>query len=158
MRVITDEKLYKQIWDRIFEVYSFYPSVNSHKQWLKPEGEYKKFKLKNVWDENQEAIINKILCDVIDEELYALDWQHDCFMFNPNEEIQRVYEFYDSERNCNVFFPEYYPNGDYHFFISKDWTFGLYGHPWRKEIIVVGHDLIEAIQDNCVKLGINPEK
>ena len=30
------------------------------------------------------------------------------------------------------------PNGDYYFFVSKDWSVGLYGHPWRKELIVVG--------------------
>ena len=40
------------------------------------------------------------------------------------------------------------------FFISKDWNFGLYGHPWKKELIVVGEDLIFAIEKNCAELGL----
>ena len=40
--------------------------------------------------------------------------------------------YYDRVRDCTVYFPEYYPDGDYHFFVSKEWSFGLYGHPWKK--------------------------
>ena len=43
----------------------------------------------------------------------------------------------------NVYFPSYYPNGDYHFFIDKDWSFGMFGHPWKQEIVVWGKELIE---------------
>ena len=49
---------------------------------------------------------------------------------------------------------KYYPDGDYHFFVSKDWAFGLYGHPWRKELIVVGEGLIAAIEKKRVELGM----
>ena len=64
------------------------------------------------------------------------------------------YEYYDDERECNVYFPEYYPDGDYHFFASKDWEFGLYGHPWRKELIVVGEELLFAIEKHLTELGL----
>lgn len=154
MQVIVDKDSYQKIWDKIYSDYSFYPSVDSHREWLKPDEVFQKFKLKMVWDEQQEAIINKILCDVIGEEMYALDWQHDCFLFDPNERIPTGFQYYDSERECNVYFPEYYPNGDYHFFVSKDWAFGLYGHPWRKELIVVGEELISAIEKNSFELGL----
>lgn len=45
-----------------------------------------------------------------------------------------------------IFFPSYYPNGDYHFFASFDWTIGLYVHPWKEEIIVVGEQLIQEFE------------
>ena len=154
MKVITDKDLYQRIWDKVYSDYAFYPSVDSRRKWLKPDGVFQKFKLKMVWDERQEAIVNTILCEVIGEEMYALDWQHDCFLFDPNERIPTGYEYFDSERKCNVYFPEYYPNGDYHFFVSKDWALGLYGHPWRKELIVVGKELISAIEKNCFELGL----
>lgn len=154
MQVIKDKELYGRIWDKINEDFSFYPSVNSRKKWLKPDGVFQKYKIEKIWDEWQEAIINTILCDVIGEEMYALDWQHDCFLFDPNEKIPAGYLYHDSERNCNLFFPEYYPQGDYHFFVSKDWRFGLYGHPWRKELIVVGEKLISEIEKYRDELGL----
>ena len=86
--------------------------------------------------------------------MYALDWQHDCFLFDPNERIPTGYEYHDDARNCNVYFPDYYPDGDYHFFVSKDLAFGLYGHPWRKELIVVGEELIIAIEKHLAELGL----
>ena len=151
---IIDDDLYQRIWDKIFTEYSFYPSVSSRKRWLIPNGVFQAFRFDHIWKEQQEAIVNAILCDVIGEEMYALDWQHDCFLFDPHEKIPIGYEYYDIERNCNVYFPEYYPDGDYHFFISRDWNFGLYGHPWKKELIVVGEDLIFAIEKKCSELGL----
>lgn len=154
MRVIADKDLYQKIWDKIFSEYSFYPSADSHRKWLKPGGVFQKFLLTTLWDERQEAIVNTILCEVIGEEMYALDWQHDCFLFDPNERIPTGYAYFDNERNCSVYFPAYYPNGDYHFFVSKNWAFGLYGHPWRKELIVVGEELILEIEKNLKTLGL----
>lgn len=106
---------------------------------------YKKYRLSgvSVFTEQQEKIINSIFCGVNAKEMYALDWQHDCFLYNPCEEIPLDYWFYDTERDCNVYFPSYYPNGDYHFFVSFDWSIGLYGHPWKREIMVAGEKLIQ---------------
>ena len=154
MQVITDMDLYQSIWDKIYSDYSFCPSMDSHGKWLEPDGVFQKVELKTVWDERQEAIVNSILCEVIGGEMYALDWHHDCFLFDPNERIPTGYMYYDSLRNCNVYFPEYYPDGDYHFFVSKDWAFGLYGHPWQKELIVVGEELISAIEKKRSELDL----
>ena len=157
MKVITDKDLYQRIWNKIYSDYSFHPSTDSHGKWLKPEGIFRTYKLGKIWNEEQEAVINFILCEVIGKEMYALEWQSDCFLFDPSERIPTGYEYYDSERKCNVYFPEYYPNGDYHFFVSKNWTFGLYGHPWREELIVVGEELILAIEKNLAELGLKKQ-
>ena len=142
MQVITDEKLYKRIWDRIYQEYSF---STQNEKWLCPDTEYDVYNLKSVWDEKQESIVNQIFCRVVGEEMYALDWQHDCFVFNPSENIPFGYQYYDLARNCSVYFPTYYPDGDYHFFISKDWSVGLFGHPWRNELIITGNVLKQEI-------------
>ena len=154
MEVIIDRKLYDEIWEKIYADYSFSPSVDRCGTWLEPIGVSKCFKLLTIWNQEQEELVNWILCEVINGEMYALDWQHDCFLFSPREKIPFEHHYYDAERDCEVSFPEYYPNGDYHFFISKDWTFGLFGHPWRKELIVVGEPLISAIQKNLVELDL----
>lgn len=140
-----------------FNLHHYTAAADSHGKWLKPEGIFRTYKLGKIWNEEQEAVINFILCEVIGKEMYALDWHHDCFLFDPNERIPTGYEYYDDARNCNVYFPEYYPNGDYHFFVSKDWTLGLYGHPGRKELIVAGEELILAIEKNLAELGLKKQ-
>ena len=92
--------------------------------------------------------------ELTDDEMYALDWQHDCFTFLPKEHIPFEYEEYDSDRKCQVYFPTYYPNGDYHFFVDKEWKYGLFGHPWEHEIVVMGEMLIEMFEKEKVSLGI----
>ena len=146
MEIILDRDKYNNIWDKIFDDFHFCPSCKTHpKPWLLLPMNHKKYHLNSVFTftEEQEKIINSIFCRVHANDMYALDWHHDCFIYNPCEEIPLDYWFYDEERKCNVYFPSYYPDGDYHFFTSFDWSIGLYGHPWEKELIVVGERLIE---------------
>ncbi|RKJ74079.1 DUF2716 domain-containing protein [Butyricicoccus sp. 1XD8-22] len=146
MEIILDRDKYNNIWDKIFNDFHFCPSCKTHPQpWLLLPMNHKKYHLNSVFTftEEQEKIINSIFCRVHANDMYALDWHHDCFIYNPCEEIPLDYWFYDTERKCNVYFPSYYPDGDYHFFTSFDWSIGLYGHPWDKELIVVGERLIE---------------
>lgn len=144
MNVILDEKLYNSIWDRVYNEFGF--RTKNEEVPFRFTIVYKIYKLKSVWNEEQELIVNEIFKRLSMDDIYALDWQHDCFEFNPKEEIPLDYNYYDEERQCNVYFPSYYPNGDYHFFISKDWKYGILGHPWRKEIYVFGESLIEQIE------------
>lgn len=143
MRLLTDRE-YQDIWDKIDKYFSFNPSMqaNPFSFWQTN----KVFSLESYWNENQEAIINTIFCSLSNSEIYALDWQHDCFLFSPHEKVPTCLSWYDELRNCNVYFPEYYPNGDYHFFIAQDFSYGMMGHPWRKELWVFGQKLIEELQ------------
>ena len=45
-----------------------------------------------------------------------------------------------------MYFPSYYPNGDFYFFIAADWSFGLLGHPWRRELYLWGDELTARIE------------
>lgn len=151
MKIILDCNKYNAIWDKICHDFLFSPSYKANSDlWLYFTIKSKKYHLNSVFSEEQEEIINSIFCKVNSKDMYALDWQHDCFIYNPCEKIPLNYWFYDIERNCNVYFPSYYPDGDFHFFASFDWSIGLYGHPWKEEIIIVGEQLIqefEKVQD-----------
>ena len=151
MQVITDEQLYEKIWERIYQDFAF---STQQEDWLKVRGESALFRLRSFWSEEQEAIINDILCRVIGAEMYALDWQHDCFTFTPSEKIPYAYQYSDLKRNCTVYFPSYYPNGDYHFFVTKDFSAGLFGHPWREELIVSGAALIREFVAKADELDL----
>lgn len=156
MQVILDSKLYNELWDRIYSEYSFTPSMQSNcGAWLKPPVPFRRYRLNFPWEEPQEQLVNEALCTAVRGEMYALDWKHDGFVFSPQEKIPFGYCYYDGERDCNVYFPEYYPDGDYHFFVTCDWTFGLFGHPWRKELIVMGTELIREIEKHRKALGLS---
>ena len=145
MRVILDDAEYKRIWNKIYDEYQFAPLYKdwSEREWIVLPGGSKRYSLHSCWTEDQERLVNQCFQDISSSEMYALDYDHDCFIFDPKEDIPFEYWYYDEERSCNVFFPSYYPNGDYHFFVTTDWRFGLFGHPWKQEIDVMGSELIE---------------
>ena len=148
MEVLSNE-LTNRIWDMLYDEFKFKPSINNDgKEWISIPYENRAFKLNSIWIEEQESMINSFFEALVAGEMFALDWQHDCFSFSPKEHIPYEFEYYDDERNCNVVFPTYYPNGDYYMFFDKERKYGLLGHPWRKEIIVIGKELISKFEDN----------
>ena len=151
MRVMTDKNEREHIWDKVFSIYRFDPTKDN---WLSIPLVNKKYSLPEPWTQEQEKLVNGIFMELCPGEMYALDWQHDCFVFSPYEEIPLDLWFYDKDRDCNVYFPSYYPDGDYHFFITADLGTGLFGHPWRREIIAAGDSLIERLDRNKDKLFI----
>lgn len=151
MQVITDEKEYDEIWDRIYSQFCF---DSSKEDWLSLPHPNRKYTLDVIWTHDQEKLINGIFKRMCHGEMYALDRQHDCFIFSPEEDIPPDYWYHDEERDCNVYFPCYYPDGDYHFFVLPDLSCGLFGHPWRKEIYVMGDSLIKEFERYKDELGI----
>lgn len=145
MQVILDKELHDQLWDRMLGEYHFSPPWNPDKSPFSFPHPYKLYRLgEYTWTQEQETRINSIFETLVPQDgfLYALDWCHDCFTYNPRERIPLYYHYYDEERDCNVYFPSYYPNGDFYFFIASDWSFGMLGHPWRKELYLWGDELI----------------
>lgn len=154
MKVILDKDLYNNIWDEVNEKFKFNPSTNINQTPFELKDNYKIYKLKSIWTKEQEKIVNNIFKEISKEDIYALDWEHDCFEFNPSEEISLNYHYHDDNRNCEVYFPSYYPNGDYHFFIAKDFSYGMLGDPWRKEIYVFNDNLINSFESKIGELEL----
>ena len=155
MEVILDEDEYNRIWTKIDKVYQFKPSVDPKAgEWIRLDPPYRAYRLTRFWDEKQEGIVRQIMRRVIHEEMYALVWNSDCFIFHPDEKITPGLQYRDFERDVNVYFPSYYPDGDYYFFASTDWANGLYGHPWRKEIRVKGDKMIRAFEEQKEALAL----
>lgn len=147
MQLILDDNMYTEIWDTI-KIKFNYPQSFSY------NGDYKSFKISSLWNEQQENIVNEILKRMANKNIYALDWQHDCFIFNPYDNIPMNTEWYDNERECNVYFPTYYPNGDYHAFVAMDYTYGIFGYPWSEEIYIVGEKLINLFNEYKSELNL----
>ncbi|MFP6325313.1 MULTISPECIES: DUF2716 domain-containing protein [Bacillus amyloliquefaciens group] len=80
-------------------------------------------------------------CTLKQEFIYALDWQHECYLFNPHAPIDKD-EF-------GEWLVPVIPNGDYCFFIHQDFQWGLSGDPRQQTITVFGSPLIRAIERNA---------
>lgn len=60
--------------------------------------------MNSVWNDNQERKVNDIFKKISDGDLYALNWNHDCFEYNPNENIKANYHYHDIDRDVEFFF------------------------------------------------------
>lgn len=101
-------------------------------------------------DDDFYDIFNECITDIFircmgnDAYIYALDWQHQCFKYNPKSPVKmpRVLEI----DGCNVYFPDFYPDGDYYIFISRSFSWGYFTHPWLQELWIFGEKLIAEIK------------
>ena len=93
------------------------------------------------------------------QKIYALDWHHSAFLFDPRnpEEMKSIWK--EDERysggGYSAYFPLFVPDGDYHFFIGQNFQFGYLGHPWREEIWIFGGKLLTEIEKVYPEFGWN---
>lgn len=182
--LISDESD-KLIWDKIYSELKFTPSgkYRGHSFEVPLPFEIKKpfvvYAIDDMTVEQIDAMNAKVkgcFAKTVreGERLYALDWQHSSFVFDPNAEPSGdppwlgdgdttgfpeppVCQFIHDERylngGYNAYYPTFFPDGDYHFFIEENLEYGLLGHPWRLEIWVFGERLISNIEKITGSLG-----
>ena len=155
MRLLTADEN-NEIWSRVIGELGFNSrGLRDGVAWLDIPIPHKVYVLPaRCWDEKREKIVNEIFKGLTDGDIYALDWQHDCFLFSPHEDITYFYNYYDAERDVQVYFPEYYPNGDYHFFMDVNRRFGMFGNPLNQQMIVFGEELIAELDKHCAELFV----
>ena len=158
--LIDNTPEYDEIWNMVDERLKFAPSVNPGVIPFEIDVPHKIYSIENMNDvpDLNELIRNCLIdCSGSDAEWYALDWQHSAFIFDPrnSEDMQSVTvkdpRYMHGE--YNAYFPGFYPDGDYYFFIDKSFRNGYLGHPWRQEIWVFGEALILQIDKILPKLG-----
>jgi hypothetical protein len=69
------------------------------------------------------------------DELVALDWQHECFRYSPAAQALS-----DQPWRITVA-----PDGDYYAHMTQDLRWGTFGHPWQQTLTIWGDDLIESL-------------
>lgn len=136
---------YAQIWDRIHRDFKFEPSISKFPSFQVPQpfvtydisdffGESADL---DAYDNLEERALDAFKeCILDDEYILALNYQHDCFWVNPHLTFER-----DEWGEWKI---PIFPNGDYYFFIHKDFTFGFLGHPWERSITIFGKEFINA--------------
>ncbi|WP_338780077.1 DUF2716 domain-containing protein [Metabacillus sp. FJAT-52054] len=139
------DKDYNQAWDRIDKDLKFKPSISDFPSFKMPHP-FITYDISDffgdsadlaLYDDLEEKLLDVLKENTLENEyIMALDWQHDCYWVNPHLEFEKD-EF--GEWAIPIF-----PNGDYYFFIQKDFKWGYLGHPWEKSITVFGKELINA--------------
>lgn len=136
---------YEQIWDRIYRDFKFEPSISNFPPFQVPppfitydiSDYFGDLADLDAYDDLEEQALDAFKeITSVDEYILALDWQHKCYWVNPRSEFEKD-EF--GEWTIPIF-----PNGDYYFFIQKDFKWGYLGHPWERSITIFGKELINA--------------
>jgi hypothetical protein len=72
--------------------------------------------------------------------MQVYDWQHDCYEFNPRLPFEKD-EF-------NQWLIPIYPNGDYYFFVTKDWKNVVFVDGLNPSIYLFGEKIISLFEQN----------
>ena len=168
--ILTDEQS-RLLWDRFYEEFNFKPGVSDVHSFddqlpFEIKKPYIVYAIENMTEEQineMDKILKKSFSELTADgrKMYALDWQHTSYKYDPNipcetEEQWRNGQFIKDESpwgGYTAYYPPFYPDGDYYFFIEESFDFGTLGHPWRREIWLFGDELIEKISPYAESIG-----
>lgn len=147
-----DDNLDNSIWNKIYTEFRFKPSIHA-KDWpsfIAPSP-HVVYDISNLYgaqfnetynDLERSVLKAFVKCTDIGESVYALDWQHSSYSFKPH--TQPV-----GDDNWPI---KLYPDEDYYFFISRDFSWGYLGHPWEQSICVFGEQLLRSFEEDKPRL------
>lgn len=135
------------VWERVYNELYFEPSIHVFPGFQVPKP-FITYNISSLADseENLEPFADleaKARCvfqelTAPDEYIYALDWQHAGYRMNPYLEVRR--------NEWNEWLVPLYPDGDYYFYLQKDFEWGYLGHPWEGTITLFGEKLLEQFE------------
>ena len=162
---ILEEPEVRAIWDRIYGELHFQPSIQLGVQPFSLSEPYLILALADAAEEQLDKLFAEVPrafsdCLGEDEWMYALDWQHSGFRYDPRRPVTEHDHWVEDERysgilggGYNAYFPDFYPDGDYYFFVQQDLKWGWLGHPWRREIWIFGSPLLDALSPMLEELS-----
>ncbi len=143
---IIDSKKHNVLWDYVLNVLQFKPNA-SKEGVIKLPHPSKKFNVAPFFDAGFSRELytdlhskTKTVLETIakDEQIYALDWQHDAYEFDPG----LAFELNESgEWLIPVF-----PNGDLIFFLTTDFKNVIFGDGIHLEISISGEQIFRAFE------------
>ncbi|MGW2202046.1 DUF2716 domain-containing protein [Streptomyces sp. NPDC001774] len=147
------EAEYRRVWDRFYEDFNFRPSMSSF-SWpaIKEPVASATWSLTALdHDPGCErldrlvAVVEQGLASCVDPQgtLLALDWQHTSYRFAPHEVGGPGQPAWPLSP---------YPDGDYYIYLSEDFSYGSFGHPWEETLCLFGEELLDAVSAEVDKV------
>lgn len=166
--VLNNTEAYTEIWEKVYNQLRFDPNAlcRTHSFYVNApfqiENAFSVYSIENMKDQHidiMDDMIREIFAKAAapGERMYALDWQHSAFLYDP-QNIKEQADAWVLDERCEkggytAYFPSFFPDGDYCFFIDENFKFGYLGHPWRQEVWIFGECLIERFEEIYSKLG-----
>ncbi len=171
--LIEDQNEITNIWSKIYSLFDFTPDYYNKTQspftfpkFIKSVNIYDISKAQQVLnphdaDGNYRTTVQIDLLKAIfsecmgkDDFVYALDWQHGCFKYDPRiNEPYGYYMTYASRPETRAYFPFFFPDGDYFLFVSQNFSWGYFTHPWQKKAWVFGQKMVKLMEQHFKDLG-----
>lgn len=138
----------EDVWVRFTAAFQFRPSV-SPEDWptFRLPTPFVTWSIDSTWTWTDEAL-TQTSRDALaafssalppGQRMYALDWQHPCWSFDPHAQFERW--------EVPVI-----PNRDYCLFLAPQLEWGWLGHPWEKSISIFGEPLLGVVSANVPAL------
>ncbi|HTU68301.1 MAG TPA: DUF2716 domain-containing protein [Steroidobacteraceae bacterium] len=131
------EPEYTQIWDAFYARFHFKPGTHGPFPAItEPPGSITFSLLPDSTDADIDEFIAAMqsalkAATTPGHEIYYLDWQHECFAFDPHAEPNPRFNGY--------------PDGDYAILLARDLSYGSFGHPWEDTICCFGDPFVREI-------------
>jgi hypothetical protein len=136
---------YNSLWDFVYDKLLFEPYAKPHCIVTLPQP-YKWFDTSkfmeagysdNLYNELHEItqLWFQTICD--GKRMYALDWQHQCYTFDP-------YLPFETGQLYDKWPIPVFPNGDYYFFLTHDLKNGIFCDGLHFELAIWGEKIINA--------------
>lgn len=159
--LLDDTPKYDEAWGRVYNELGFKPGMRESVPFTiaQPHCVFGIADMSNEQLDKMEIVSREIFARVTPAggRVYALDWQHSVSLYDPrNPDEQKDFWVEDARYwggGYNFYFPSFYPDGDYYFFIAEDFSFGFLGHPWRQEVWIFGEELISEFEAVYKELG-----
>jgi hypothetical protein len=138
---------YEKFWSFADDKLAFNPYNKNQEYIITPPPPCKSFDISSFYreDYSQELCDDLELCMIEwfkiiskGKRMYALNWQHDTYSFDPYLPFERD--------KFNDWLAPAFPNGDLLCFLNDDLTDGVFGDGWNHRIILWGDNLIKAFE------------
>ncbi|MFF7452544.1 MULTISPECIES: DUF2716 domain-containing protein [unclassified Streptomyces] len=139
----------QRVWDRFFAEFNFQPRLRPA---IKEPAASVTWSLATLPDDPDHERLDRLV-EVVEHglarcvgqqgTLLALDWQHTSYRFAPQE-------VGGAGQPAWPLTP--YPDGDYYIFLSEDFRFGSFGHPWEESLCLFGEELLDAVATGVERL------
>ena len=129
------------VWNKFFDLFHFKPNLDKFPA-IETDKPQLKFNVSNCFridyphDKLEQFALNLFnIISMPGDRLYALDWQHQCYDFDPRELMDR--------NDFDEWIIPVFPNGGYYIFLTKDLRNVWFGHPWEQSITLIGEDMVK---------------
>ena len=149
---------YDRYWDRFFREFKFRPDVSLfpgikeptpsitwsiESAWLDPDPLMRK--THSSFNEAMLPAFKRVIAE--SASLIVLEWHGTCYKFRPRQYSGSFIPIGNDngEDETASWKVAVIPDGEYYIFLSEDFRFGTFGHPWESTICVWGEELLEAM-------------